>query len=161
MPAALRATLPPVDQGAVTVTITVVRPDGASPSAVIDLTGVTDAIDACDRLMRAPGIAAFPVTFDDPAEAVVVHIETIGRGTGWRLRLDGRAGILALGFRPPQFDVTTEVLEVSGGGTVANGAAVTTDEVRAMLDRAAATTTGPEAMPPLYELSARRVGTCS
>ena len=154
MPAAIRATVPPVDQGALTVTITVVRPDGTSPSAIIDLAGVRNAIDACDRLMRAPGIAAFPVTFDDQAETVVVHIETIGRGTGWRLRLEGRAAILALGFRPPQFDVTTEVLEVGGGGTVADGAAVTADEVRAMLNRAAATTTGPEAVPPLYELTA-------
>ena len=154
MPAAIRATVPPAVQGALTLTLTVVRPDGASPSAIIDLAGVTDAIDACDRLMRVPGIAAFPVTFDDQTETVVVHIETVGRGTGWHLRLEGRAGMLALGFRPPQFDVATEVLEVGGGGTVVDGAAVTADEVRTMLTRAAATATGPEAVPPLYELTA-------
>jgi murein DD-endopeptidase MepM/ murein hydrolase activator NlpD len=154
-PAALRATAAPVAQGnaALPLTIVLFAPGEAAVTAEADLRGVTDATDAAQRILRAlPGLRAFAVLQLDGQR--VLHVETVGRGTGWSLRLRGRAALLALGFRPPGYDLAIEEIAADGGGTVVNAAAVTLAELRAMLARTLATATGPPAQPPLYTLAA-------
>jgi hypothetical protein len=154
MPAALRAQLAPqaLAGASLSLGVTVTGPDGARPEVTVDLTGIANADEAATRLAMVPGVTAFPVTL--PA-AQVVQVETLGRGTGWSLRLTGRDALLALGFRPPAYDLAGEVLESAGGGTVADGAAVTAAEIRAMLQRLAEGVVAPEQNPPpLYAVTA-------
>ena len=157
-PAALRARRAPRAQGsaALPLGVIVTAPGGALPAASVDLAGVKDAQDAALRLSGVPGLTAFAVELGG---AAVLHLETRGGGTGWHLGLTGQAALLALGFGRPDLAPGGTSLEAAGGGTVADGAAVTEAEVRAMLARAVATATGPGGTPPLYGPRAEPAGT--
>ncbi len=153
MPAALRGRAAPEAQGdvALPLVVTVTGPGGALPPATVDLAGFASAEAAAAMLASVPGVIAFPVT---AGAQTVVHAETLGRGTGWRLRLEGAAALAALGLVRPDLVPGASVLEAQGGGTVADGAAVTDAEVRAMLVRAAASAVQPEPdPPPLYAVA--------
>ncbi|MBR0674461.1 RHS repeat domain-containing protein, partial [Neoroseomonas soli] len=141
--------------GTLNLAVTLVAPDGDRPPVVVDLAGFSDAEDAAARLAAVPGVTAFPVSLGGTAADARVQVETLGRGTGWGLRLTGKDAILALGFRLPDFDPAADTLEATGGGTVRDGAAVTAAEARAMLLRASQGAVAPEPdPPPLYVVSA-------
>lgn len=157
MPAALRAGVAPeaLPGGVLNLAVTVTAPDGARPPATVDLAGLANAEDAAARIAAVPGVVAFPVSVGATAADARIQIETLGRGTGWGLRLAGKDAILALGFRLPDFDPAADALEATGGGTVQDGAAVTMAEARAMLLRATQGAVEPAPNPPpLYAVSA-------
>lgn len=153
MPAALRGLVTPEAQGSVALplVVTVTGPGGALRPATLDLGGFGSPEAAAALLAAVPGVIAFPVTAGAQS---LVHVETLGRGTGWTLRLSGGLALAALGFTRPTLLPGTEALEAAGGGTVADGAAVTEAEVRAMLARVVASAVLPEPdPPPLYTIS--------
>jgi hypothetical protein len=122
------------------VNVTVVEPGSADRTFAVDLTGLTTLDDVAQAFNEfAPMVRSWVTR---PGANDVLHIETSGGGTGWRLRLDNVPMLLALGFGQDDVDSTNNRLEVAGRGTVANAAAVTHDEIRAGLDRAVACTTG-------------------
>lgn len=157
LPATLRGLVAPdaLAGAALSLRVTVTAPGGARPEVTVDLAGFANAEDAAARLAAVPGVTAFAVTLPGTPPTPIVQVETLGRGTGWSLRLAGRDALVALGFRPPLYDPAADALEVAGGGTVADGAAVTSVEVRAMLQRVADGAVAPEPdPPPPYAVSA-------
>ncbi|EDM81183.1 hypothetical protein PPSIR1_30245 [Plesiocystis pacifica SIR-1] len=81
----------------------------------------------------------------------LLQLETVGAGTGWRLRLTGAAVLRALGFDDAAIS-GAGVLEVLGVGNVADEKGVSADELRAAFDAAAAfTCESGHASPPAIE----------
>jgi murein DD-endopeptidase MepM/ murein hydrolase activator NlpD len=122
------------------VNVTVVEPGSPDRTFGVDLTGLTTLDDVAQAFNEfAPVIRAWVTR---PAATDLLHVETSGGGTGWRLRLDNVPMLLALGFGQDDGDVANNRLEVQGRGTVGNAQAVTHDEIRAALARAVTCTTG-------------------
>lgn len=65
-----------------------------------------------------------------------LHLQTRGAGTGWLLRLEGEAAIIALGIAPER--ITAGVVEVRGGGDVVDERRVSATELRDAFRAAAA-----------------------
>lgn len=152
MPAALRAAVPPTAfPGPLPLILQVLAPGGDHPPLTLDISGAADAVAAAARLNALPGVVAFAVVLGGDT---VLHVETVGRGHGWGLRAEGREALVALGFRAPL--PWEDRLQARGGGPIADADAVTEQEARDMLHRAAlsAVTLGqdppaPYALPPL------------
>jgi hypothetical protein len=146
----------PLMPGTRHLTIEVQSPGGAARSYDVDLSpldlvealpGLETEVAAATNVAAAinaavPGVRAWVVdqtasvkkpTFPTP----LLHIETEGAGSGWRLRAGPLelAGLLGLAVENAAAGAAT--LEASGTGDVADAAAVTRAELLAMFERAA------------------------
>lgn len=130
------------------LTVTVIEPAGGGTAERVhgvDLAGSATLDEVAARIDAAvPAVRAWvarPTV--GGAAALRLHLETLGGGTGWRLRLDNPQLLIKLGYDPAEIDFDAEVLEIAGRGGVRDSRAVTRDETRALLhQRAVACMTG-------------------
>ncbi|WP_428264590.1 peptidoglycan DD-metalloendopeptidase family protein [Haliangium sp.] len=135
----------PADADGARLTLQVTPPGASADTITVDLRAAADLTDVADRINAAsPQVLAWA---DQVGGRDRLHVQSPGGGLGWRLRLENQVVLAALGFDPadmteapganPATDPPTRSLEVSGRGNVANGAAVTRDEVETIFTAAA------------------------
>ena len=137
----------PLDPAPRTLSIGLRQPGGATVLHEVDFAGIRlDDLDAVAAaiLEAVPGVRAWvvsdPATLTQPLGTVPVtllHLESVGAGTGWALSAGPLelAGLLGLPVERAAAGATT--LEANGTGDVADSASISRLELGANLQRAA------------------------
>ncbi|MGH2820318.1 MAG: hypothetical protein ACRDJ5_06670 [Actinomycetota bacterium] len=110
------------------LTVTTTAPDGTVTAGTVDVGGVTTIDDAAARIQReAPHVVCWS------RGGSRLDVDTPGGGTGWTLRLEPEATLIALGFDPRAVDDAGGIT-VAARGNVPDGNAVTRAQIRDVIE---------------------------
>jgi hypothetical protein len=120
------------------LTVTIIEPLSTSPTDErewtfsVDLSNAVTIDDVANRITTdAPMVNAWVV---QKGALRLLHIETTGCGSGWKLRLGNTVLLYAIGYDQRNLDFATDRIEVTGNGTVRNAAEVNESELSAMIN---------------------------
>lgn len=117
------------DDGEPVLGVITTDPAGTTRRVDVNLRGASTVAELAARLQAdAPHVVAW-----SSLGHTRLNVDTPGGGTGWRLRLEGRAILVTLGFDVTRIDAAGGI-DAVGHGNVVDGAAVTLAEIAEVFD---------------------------